>query len=77
MPATSSMSSEAYKITLRLPALMPRLISTCKICGVIKLVNVTTSKLAKAPNVTIQYFRKYPSARQRSRIASRLSKALF
>jgi hypothetical protein len=51
--------------------------STCKICGVIKLINVTTSKLAKAPNVTSQYFRKYPSARQRSPIVSRLSKTLF
>src|SRR5947207_667716 len=77
MPATSSKSNEAYKITLRLLALMPRLINTCKICGVIKLVKVTTSKLVKAPSVTSQYFRKYPSARKRSPIGSRLSKTLF
>src|SRR5438874_13160966 len=77
MPATSTKSSEAYKITLRLLALMPRLMSTCKICGVIKLVSVTTSKLVKAPNVTGQYFRKYPRARQRSPIASRLSTAMY
>src|SRR2546429_8152988 len=77
MPATNSKSSEAYKITLRLLALMPRLMSTCKICGVIKLVSVTTSKLVKAPNVTGQYFRKYPRARQRSPIASRLSTAIY
>ena len=77
MPAISSKSSEASKITLRLLALIPRLMSTCKICGVIKLVSVTTSKLAKAPSVTGQYFRKYPSARQRSPIVSSLSKALL
>jgi hypothetical protein len=66
-----------YKITLRLLALMPRFISTCKICRVIKLISVTASKLVKAPSVTSQYFLKYPSACQRSRIMSRLSKALF
>src|SRR5215471_5522435 len=77
MPATSSKRSEAQTITRRLPALIPRLMSTCKICGVSKLMSVTTSKLAKAPSVTGQYCRKYPSARQRSPIVSRLSRALF
>src|SRR5215471_15873190 len=76
MPAISSKSSEAYKITLRLLALMPLLMSSCKISGVIKLVMVTTSKLAKAPSVTSQYFRKYASARQRSPIEYSPSKAL-
>src|ERR1700693_2298971 len=56
---------------------MPRLINTCRICGLIRLVSVTTSKLANAPSVTSQYFRRYPSARQRSPIASCLSKGLF